>query len=177
MFSFVIFVRTDGLLEDMAVECHPHELVVRLRTSSAFHGMVYPRGLDKKSACMAEFDVQYGQSIVYTLPLRSCNTMFTDSVSGLFVSTVGRESAGASQSGRFPPVSTLGRESADPSQSGRFPPVSTLGHESAGASQSGRFPPVSSVGRGGFASQSARCVPVSTVRLHFSVDGEARKPF
>jgi hypothetical protein len=70
----------DGLMDEITVECHPHEMKVRLTTSMPFHGLVYPRGLDKKSPCMAEYDVQQGAPFTYTVPLRSCNTMFTDSV-------------------------------------------------------------------------------------------------
>jgi len=69
-------------MDEITVECHPHEMKVRLTTSMPFHGLVYPRGLDKKSPCMAEYDVQQGAPFTYTVPLRSCNTMFTDSEDG-----------------------------------------------------------------------------------------------
>jgi hypothetical protein len=78
--SLTCCAAADGLMDEITVECHPHEMKVRLTTSIPFHGLVYPRGLDKKSPCMAEYDVQQGAPFTYTVPLRSCNTMFTDSV-------------------------------------------------------------------------------------------------
>lgn len=70
----------DGMVDTLSVECHQHEMVVMLTTVVPFHGMVYPRGLTKKSPCMAEYDVQLGDQFTYKVPLRSCNTMFTDTV-------------------------------------------------------------------------------------------------
>ncbi|XP_028966901.1 uncharacterized protein LOC100902690 [Galendromus occidentalis] len=39
--------------------------------------MIYPKGLSKNSSCMVEY-TNVNDKIVYTLPLRSCNTMSTD---------------------------------------------------------------------------------------------------
>ena len=64
----------------MNIECDHQQMVVTIETMVRFHGMVYPRGLTKKSPCMAEFDVQLGQQFAYKVPLRSCNTMFIDTV-------------------------------------------------------------------------------------------------
>jgi hypothetical protein len=47
-----------------------------------FNGMIYPKGLSKNSTCMTEY-IQQKDAIVYSLPLRSCNTMSTDVVDGV----------------------------------------------------------------------------------------------
>ena len=70
----------DGLVDSFSVECNQQEMVVTLSTMVSFHGMVYPRGLTKQSPCMNEFDVPVGKDFVYRVPLRSCNTMLTDTV-------------------------------------------------------------------------------------------------
>ena len=67
-------------MDSVNVDCHQQEMLVTLSTLVPFHGMVYPRGLTKKSPCMAEFDVQLGDRFTYRVPLRSCNTMFVDTV-------------------------------------------------------------------------------------------------
>lgn len=67
-------------MDTVNVDCHQQEMQVTLSTLVPFHGMVYPRGLTKKSPCMAEFDVQLGDRFTYRVPLRSCNTMFIDTV-------------------------------------------------------------------------------------------------
>ncbi|KAI9553996.1 hypothetical protein GHT06_019267 [Daphnia sinensis] len=72
----------DGLVDAVNVDCHQQEMLVTLSTLVPFHGMVYPRGLTKKSPCMAEFDVQLGDQFTYRVPLRSCNTMFIDTEDG-----------------------------------------------------------------------------------------------
>lgn len=72
----------DGLVDSVTVECHQQEMLVTLSTLVPFHGMVYPRGLTKKSPCMTEVDVQLGERFTYKVPLRSCNTMFTDTEDG-----------------------------------------------------------------------------------------------
>lgn len=72
----------DGLVDTIGVECHQQEMVVTLSTLVPFHGMVYPRGLTKKSPCMAEYDVQLADRFAYKVPLRSCNTMLTDTEDG-----------------------------------------------------------------------------------------------
>ncbi|UYV71210.1 hypothetical protein LAZ67_8002193 [Cordylochernes scorpioides] len=51
--------------------------------------MVYPQGLAKNSTCMAEYD-HLGSGIVYTLPLRSCNTMSHDTPHRKLVTSQGR---------------------------------------------------------------------------------------
>ena len=75
---------TDGLVDSFSVECNHQEMVVTLSTMVSFHGMVYPRGLTKQSPCMNEFDVPVNKDFVYRVPLRSCNTMLTDTVSYSF---------------------------------------------------------------------------------------------
>ena len=80
-FYFPLYVLSDGLVDTVNVDCHQQEMLVTLTTLVPFHGMVYPRGLTKKSPCMAEFDVQLGDRFTYRVPLRSCNTMFVDTVS------------------------------------------------------------------------------------------------
>jgi len=72
----------DGLVDTIVVDCHHQEMLVTLSTLVPFHGMVYPRGLTKKSPCMAEFDVQDGDLFIYKVPLRSCNTMFIEQGDG-----------------------------------------------------------------------------------------------
>lgn len=76
----LVWTSSDGLVDTVNVDCHQQEMVVTLSTLVPFHGMVYPRGLTKKSPCMAEFDVQLGDQFIYRVPLRSCNTMNTDTV-------------------------------------------------------------------------------------------------
>lgn len=77
---FYCSILLDGLVDAVNVDCHQQEMLVTLSTLVPFHGMVYPRGLTKKSPCMAEFDVQLGDQFTYRVPLRSCNTMFIDTV-------------------------------------------------------------------------------------------------
>jgi len=72
----------DGLVDSFSVECNHQEMVVTLSTMVSFHGMVYPRGLTKQSPCMNEFDVPVGKDFVYRVPMRSCNTMLTDTEDG-----------------------------------------------------------------------------------------------
>ncbi|OQR69596.1 cuticlin-1-like [Tropilaelaps mercedesae] len=45
--------------------------------------MIYPKGLSTNSSCMAQYSNAIGDSLVYKLPLRSCNTMSTDVNDGI----------------------------------------------------------------------------------------------
>ena len=83
-FNIFSYFFSDGLVDTVTVECHQQEMLVTLSTHVPFHGMVYPRGLTKKSPCMTEVDVQLGERFSYKVPLRSCNTMFTDTVSAVY---------------------------------------------------------------------------------------------
>lgn len=65
----------------MNIECNSNNIQVTLDAPNDFNGMIYPKGLSKNSTCMAEY-TNVRDKIVYTLPLRSCNTMSTDVVSG-----------------------------------------------------------------------------------------------
>lgn len=61
----------------MNIECNSNNIQVTLDAPNDFNGMIYPKGLSKNSTCMAEYS-NVRDKIVYTLPLRSCNTMSTD---------------------------------------------------------------------------------------------------
>lgn len=50
-----------------------------------FNGLVYPKGLSRNSSCMAEY-VRQHDPIIYKLPLRSCNTMSSETVSNFHYS-------------------------------------------------------------------------------------------
>ena len=81
MYNFYfIYNFADSLMADIQVVCGHNQMVVQLRTLGAFHGIVYPRGLAKKTPCMEEVDVKSSQVFTHAVPLRSCNTMFTDLV-------------------------------------------------------------------------------------------------
>jgi len=68
---------------DVRVDCNSDEIVVNIGTRNGrFNGMIYPRGLSKNTHCLTEW-VQRKAPITYTLPLRGCNTMSTELVSGL----------------------------------------------------------------------------------------------
>ncbi|XP_064472273.1 cuticlin-1-like isoform X2 [Ornithodoros turicata] len=59
------------------IECNSNNIQVTLDAPLDFNGMIYPKGLSKNSTCMAEYSNVHDK-VVYTLPLRSCNTMSTD---------------------------------------------------------------------------------------------------
>lgn len=61
----------------MNIECNSNNIQVTLEATHDFNGMIYPKGLSKNSTCMAEYS-NVRDKIVYTLPLRSCNTMSTE---------------------------------------------------------------------------------------------------
>jgi len=64
------------------IECNSDNIMLTINTPHHFNGMIYPKGLSKNSSCIIEFNSH--QNVTYELPLRSCNTMSTDTVSGLF---------------------------------------------------------------------------------------------
>lgn len=66
-----------GEASDVNIECNSNNIQVTLEATSDFNGMIYPKGLSKNSTCMAEYS-NVRDKIVYTLPLRSCNTMSTE---------------------------------------------------------------------------------------------------
>lgn len=66
-----------GEASDVNIECNSNNIQVTLDAPHDFNGMIYPKGLSKNSTCMAEY-TNVRDKIVYTLPLRSCNTMSTD---------------------------------------------------------------------------------------------------
>ncbi|KAG0426988.1 hypothetical protein HPB47_025932, partial [Ixodes persulcatus] len=66
-----------GEASDVNIECNSNNIQVTLDAPNDFNGMIYPKGLSKNSTCMAEY-TNVRDKIVYTLPLRSCNTMSTD---------------------------------------------------------------------------------------------------
>ncbi|XP_048514006.1 cuticlin-4-like isoform X2 [Athalia rosae] len=70
---------TVAVASTVQIECASESIVVHISTegNSAFHGLVYPRGLSKNSSCLQEYRSQPAP-ITYTLPLRSCNTMPTE---------------------------------------------------------------------------------------------------
>ncbi|XP_043203393.1 cuticlin-1-like isoform X1 [Amphibalanus amphitrite] len=61
-------------VSDVRIECNSNDIVVSIFTSSAFNGMIYPKGLSKNSTCMTEYS-SITAPVKYRLPLRSCNTM------------------------------------------------------------------------------------------------------
>ncbi|XP_015522645.1 cuticlin-1 [Neodiprion pinetum] len=70
---------TVAVASTVQIECASESIIVHISTegNSAFHGLVYPRGLSKNSSCLQEYRSQPAP-ITYTLPLRSCNTMPTE---------------------------------------------------------------------------------------------------
>lgn len=66
-----------GEASDVNIECNSNNIQVTLEATHDFNGMIYPKGLSKNSTCMAEYS-NVRDKIVYTLPLRSCNTMSTE---------------------------------------------------------------------------------------------------
>lgn len=69
--------KQEGEASDVNIECNSNNIQVTLDAPHDFNGMIYPKGLSKNSTCMAEY-TNVRDKIVYTLPLRSCNTMSTD---------------------------------------------------------------------------------------------------
>ncbi len=68
-------------MKDVRVSCNSGDITLTIATFvKSFNGMIYPKGLSKNSTCMTEY-IDQGDTIVYKLPLRSCNTMSTDVVS------------------------------------------------------------------------------------------------
>lgn len=66
------------------LDCNSQEIRVAIDTRSGnapFNGMIYPKGLSKNSSCLTEFTMQRG-TLHYRLPLRSCNTMSTETLDG-----------------------------------------------------------------------------------------------
>ena len=67
-------------VSDVRIECNSNDIVVSIFTTSAFNGMIYPKGLSKNSSCMSEYSSTTAP-VQYRLPLRSCNTMSLEEVS------------------------------------------------------------------------------------------------
>ncbi|XP_022646451.1 cuticlin-1-like isoform X2 [Varroa destructor] len=63
---------------NIEVECDPDAITIQLRGTRNFNGMIYPKGLSTNSSCMMQYSKGISDSLVYKLPLRSCNTMSTD---------------------------------------------------------------------------------------------------
>lgn len=73
----------EDVVKDVRVMCNSDDIKLTISTYlDEFNGMIYPKGLSKNSTCMTEY-IQAEDTIEYTLPLRSCNTMNTDVVSRL----------------------------------------------------------------------------------------------
>nr|CAH7737526.1 unnamed protein product [Callosobruchus chinensis] len=66
-------------VSEVRVECRSDEMVVMVQGQNGgrFNGMVYPRGLSKNTSCLSEW-MQRDAPVLYTLPLRGCNTMSTE---------------------------------------------------------------------------------------------------
>lgn len=64
-------------LPGIDIECNSNTIQITLGHQYEFNGMIYPKGLSKNSSCMVEY-TNVKDKIIYTLPLRSCNTMSTD---------------------------------------------------------------------------------------------------
>ncbi|XP_022688715.1 cuticlin-1-like isoform X2 [Varroa jacobsoni] len=64
-------------LPGIDIECNSNTIQITLGQQHNFNGMIYPKGLSKNSSCMVEYS-NVRDKLVYTLPLRSCNTMSTD---------------------------------------------------------------------------------------------------
>ncbi len=70
------------MVKDVRVACNSDDITLTISTLvESFNGLIYPKGLSKNSSCMSEY-IQERDNLVYVLPLRSCNTMATDVVSG-----------------------------------------------------------------------------------------------
>uniref|UniRef100_A0A646QFR2 Cuticlin n=1 Tax=Hemiscolopendra marginata TaxID=943146 RepID=A0A646QFR2_9MYRI len=69
-------------IEDVHVVCNSDNILVTLRSSAEFNGLIYPKGLAKNSSCMNEYSDASGE-IIYSMPLHSCNTMSTDVTDGV----------------------------------------------------------------------------------------------
>lgn len=76
-----------GLINEVNVECNSNYIRITLNAPHSFNGMIYPKGLSKNSTCMSEY--AGSTNLTYHLPLRACNTMSTDVVSG--DSTINRD--------------------------------------------------------------------------------------
>lgn len=73
-------VLAEEVVKDVRVSCNSEDITLTISTYiDYFNGMIYPKGLSKNSTCMSEY-IQERGAIVYSLPLRSCNTMNTDVV-------------------------------------------------------------------------------------------------
>ena len=79
---FLFAAPATTVASSVQIECARESIIVHINTEgkSRFHGLVYPRGLSKNSTCLHEFRNEKSP-VVYTLPLRSCNTMPTELVS------------------------------------------------------------------------------------------------
>ena len=70
------------------MSCNSEDITITLSTfGEEFNGLIYPKGLSKNSTCMTEYKQVDGASVKYSLPLRSCNTMNIEVVSGILLST------------------------------------------------------------------------------------------
>jgi len=79
----VVVKDKNDVVEDVRVFCNNEDITLSLTIRGAFfNGMIYPKGLSKNSTCMTEYINKEGK-IVYTMPLRSCNTMSTDVDDGI----------------------------------------------------------------------------------------------
>ena len=80
-FKFDFSSVAEDVVKEVKVACNSDDITLTISTLvDAFNGMIYPKGLSKNSTCMTEY-IQQKDAIVYSLPLRSCNTMSTDVVS------------------------------------------------------------------------------------------------
>lgn len=69
-------------VKDVRIFCNSNDIVISIDASTAFNGMIYPKGLSKNSSCMSEYKEQ-NSPILYKLPLKSCNTMSTELEDGI----------------------------------------------------------------------------------------------
>lgn len=69
-------------IKNVRILCNSNDIVVSIETSTAFNGMIYPKGLSKNSSCMAEFKDELGP-VLYKLPLKSCSTMSSEMDDGI----------------------------------------------------------------------------------------------
>lgn len=69
-------------IKNVRILCNSNDIVVSIETSTAFNGMIYPKGLSKNSSCMAEFKEQISP-VLYKLPLKSCSTMSSEMDDGI----------------------------------------------------------------------------------------------
>lgn len=73
--------KADNVVAELQVICNSDAIILKLNTNIPFNGMVYAKDAPSSNGCVSEF--QSSTNMTFRLPLKSCNTMFTEVDDGI----------------------------------------------------------------------------------------------